>query len=188
LIEHGTGLTQGERAFAEYGKEEGQLGRMPDKLFDEVTSSPPYDQQDNDWQRVQVHPSTVLGTDNYGSTEGQLAEGKESFWLAARQIVDQVFIVLKPGSHCIWVCKAYVKSKAIVDFPMMWAQLCVAAGFVPLHYHRCWVVEKGGTINTMFGEEKNFDKARKSFFRFLLEKKYPQNKIDFEVTMCFERP
>lgn len=42
LIEHGTGLTGGERSFTEYGNQDGNLGRMEVDGFDGALSSPPY--------------------------------------------------------------------------------------------------------------------------------------------------
>ena len=44
LKKHGTGLTKGERAFDEYGEEEGQMGRMEntDDGYDMSVASPPF--------------------------------------------------------------------------------------------------------------------------------------------------
>lgn len=149
LKQHGTGLTQGEACFAEYGQEEGQLGRMP-------VDTP---------------------------------KEKESFWFAARQIIEQVYQVLKPGSVSIWILKRYIKDKQIVEFPMMWAKLCVACGFEPVSWHRCWMVKPGAKYQDLIlGDTHDTTSKTTSFFRRLYEKKYPHNRIDWEDVMVLRKP
>ena len=43
--------------------------------------------------------------------------GGETFWSAARAIVEQLFAVLAPGGHAAWVTKAFVRDGERVDFP-----------------------------------------------------------------------
>ena len=84
--------------------------------------------------------------ENQGVTDGQLGnETGEDFWLAARQIVEQVYIALRPGGHAVWVVKDYVKNKQIVPFCDQWRQLCEAVGFDTLHEHHALLVRNKRT-------------------------------------------
>jgi len=63
--------------------------------------------------------------------------------LAARAIVEQVYLALAPGGHAVWVVKNYVKNKQIVPFSDQWRALCEAVGFVTLHeHHAIWCTTK----------------------------------------------
>jgi len=128
-----------------------------------------------------------ITTSGYGTEQGQLGiERGETFWTAARQVVEQTYHVLTPGAHAIWVCKDFVRDKARVPFSHQWAQLCEACGFEWLHEHRAWVVEDYGTQLGFF-EDQPIIKERKSFFRRLAEKN-GSPRIDWESVLCFRRP
>lgn len=195
LIEHGTGLTRGERHFDEYGETEGQLGRMPtdQKSYDLSANSPPFESTLSNRPSPNIIASGLkMGAssmgDGYGETAGNIGETYgEDFWTASRMILDNLFHVIKPGGHAIFVLKRYVKNKRLVYFPRQWAKLCVAAGFVPLHWHRAWVVEDRGAQYDIFGNLIVRQVARKSFFRMLAEKK-GSPAIDWEDVICFYRP
>ncbi len=118
---------------------------------------------------------------------GSITTAEQNFWSEARKIVEQVYSVLRPGGHAIWVVKAFVKDKQLVDFPGQWQALCEACGFVTLHYHRAWVVEEKGTQIDLFGDEHTRKVERKSFFRRLAEKN-GSPRIDWEVVLCMEKP
>jgi len=72
-----------------YGQRTGQLGSMRDTDHAEAVaatcvSSPPYADQDNDWQRLNNIPGrVVLGQDNYGATPDQLGAMPAGEWQAA---------------------------------------------------------------------------------------------------------
>jgi hypothetical protein len=125
---------------------------------------------------------------HYGTTQGQLAAATDdTFWTAARQIVEQTYAVLRPGAHAAWVVKSYVKAKQIVPFPEQWQALCEAVGFETVHIHRAWLVEDRGTQFDLEGNGHHKKAERKSFFRRLAEKK-GSPRIDFEVILCMVKP
>lgn len=96
LKKHGTGLTKGERAFDEYGEEEGQMGRMENTKdgYDLSVSSPPYagsltaggnllnpsSARPIDGSKYSGrHHSESKGVDEiYGDSEGQMGVMKDS--------------------------------------------------------------------------------------------------------------
>jgi len=124
----------------------------------------------------------------YGATDGQIGETTgDDFWLAARQIVEQVYMALEPGGHACWVCKDFVKNKERVSFTDQWRQLCEAVGFVTVHEHRALLVRRLGKSQTLEGGTVEHTKESKSFFRRLAEKK-GSPRIDWETVWCMEKP
>jgi hypothetical protein len=131
-------------------------------------------------------PNAILRSMNkanqevYGDTAGQLGnDSGDDFWSAARTIVDQVYSVLAPGGHAVWVCKDFVKNKQIVPFCSQWRTLCEAAGFTTLHEHHALLVHS--TEHDFDGKEKR--RESKSFFRRLAENK-GSPRIDYETVFC----
>jgi hypothetical protein len=114
---------------------------------------------------------------------GDITLNDDDFWGAASQIVGQVYQVLVPGGHAVWVVKSFVKNKERVDFPGQWRQLCEVAGFVTLHEHHALLVHS--TEHDFDGKEKR--RESKSFFRRLAENK-GSPRIDYEVVYCMEKP
>ena len=91
-----------------------------------------------------------------------------------------------PGGYAMWVVKAFVKNKQIVDFPGQWRELCEACGFTTLHEHRAWLVEDRGTQIDLFGQAHTKTIERKSFFRRLAEKN-GSPRIDYEIVICQQK-
>lgn len=188
-----------------YGTTEGQLGDMSSGYDASVTSPPYLPRSDRripaggDHEALQRRdeeagyaPVSTFRTsysddpDNLGNPTGA---DQETFWGAAKTIVEQVYQLLSPGGVAIWVCKDFVRNKQRVPFTHQWAQLCVSVGFEWLHEHRCWVVEDNGTQLGLFGEEDDVDlvKERKSFFRRLAERR-GSPRIDYESVLCLRKP
>lgn len=187
--------SQMNRSDTRYGESEGQLGAMHGG-FEAAVSSPPFEDavgSDDPEKRGGLYrdpkrSGDVNLTGTYGESEGQLgAERAETFWSAARTIVEEIYRLLVPGGVAIWVVKDFIRDKKRVPFAHQWAQLCEACGFEWVHEHRAWVVEDYGTQRGFFGD-KDITKARKSFFRRLYEKKYPHNRIDWESVICMGKP
>ncbi len=102
---YGTGLTQGERCFDEYGETPGQLGSMKEGSFDLCVSSPPYEGSNAEnvggrqKRALKGIPDKVmklsgaygLGKDNLGNTSG------DTFWSASREIVQQCYELVRDG-------------------------------------------------------------------------------------------
>jgi hypothetical protein len=125
----------------------------------------------------------------YGRSDGNVGnEQGETFWLAARTIVEQTYAVLKPGAVAIWVVKRFVRDGKIVEFSDQWEQLCTAVGFVPVERIKAWLIEDKGTQLGVFGEHKDKSVKRASFFRRLYEKKYPENAIEWEDVLILRKP
>jgi hypothetical protein len=185
----------------DYGTTPGQLGAMPAGEFAAAVSSPPYEgsvrgggagvdlsktARDGDIRHQSLGQLTnpfeySKDADNIGNQSG------DTFWTAAKQIVAQVYQVLRPGGVAIWVTKAFVRNGKRVDFPAQWLELCEACGFEPLEWIRAWLVEDNGTQTAMFGDDKRLVKERKSFFRRLAEKK-GSPPIDYEVVVIVRKP
>lgn len=193
----------------QYGAASGQLGAMKAEGYEAAISSPPFedtlsrDVVDAEARRSFARANGISNAEHispidmeqigardqtYGDTPGNPGNDTgEDFWLAARRIVEQVYMVLNPGAHAVWVVKAYVKNKELVDFPGQWRQLCEAVGFVTLHEHRAWLVEDRGSQHDLTGRFVEKKAERKSFFRRLAERK-GSPKIDWETVYCMVKP
>ena len=175
-----------------YGDAPGQLGRMAREGFEAAVSSPPYEASHMDISSNSLIGTSVnkgsYGSASYGDSLGQLAETSgETFWAAARVIVEQTYAVLKPGGHTAWVTKRFVRDKKIVEFSEQWAQLCEAVGFVRVEWVRAMLVEDHGDQLDIFGGVTTRGKQRKSFFRRLAEKK-GSPRIDWEDVIIMRKP
>lgn len=186
---------------ANYGSEDGQLGGLKDEGFEASVTSPPYEGSmtagghlvwENQGQ-VGAHKESKGKEEIYGTHPSQLGnESGETFWSAAKQIVNETYRALKPGAHAFWVVKAFVRNKQIVDFPDQWRRLCEAVGFETVTIIRAWQVEDNGTQLAIGGEvkgkAKRLVKSKKSFFRRLHESKFPDTKIDYEIVLVQRKP
>ena len=125
----------------------------------------------------------------YGSEAGPLGqETGSTFWAASREILEQVYQVLAPGGHAIWVLKMFVRSGRLVDFPGQWEALCQSVGFRTVCKHRAWLNKNTGIMqSTLDGDEVSMAKWYKSFFRILCESK-GSPRIDWELILCMEKP
>lgn len=189
----------GERSYmpGTQGQTDGQLAAMKMDGFEGAVSSPPYEGSDQNykdgWERFHrtrepLHKNDIQREAQYGASDGQIGNTSgDSFWLAARQIVEQVYLLLAPGAPAVWVVKDYVRNKQIVPFCDQWRQLCEAVGFETLHIHRAWLVEERGTQLDIFGNAHTKTVERKSFFRRLAEKK-GSPRIDWETVICMQKP
>jgi len=196
-----------------YGNTDGQLGQMNGGDFEAVVSSPPWEGtlesgegldvnklydgmvdrhgrsgSDSDRQKqVELMTKRIQGRE-YGESDGQLGQDEgETFWAAARQIMEQCYQVLAPGAVAIWVLKSFVRNKQIVDFPDQWRQLGEACGFESVEWIRAWLVEDRGKQWDLWGNLEERRVERKSFFRRLAEKN-GSPRIDYEVVLVQRKP
>ncbi len=179
------------RLTADYGTTPGQLGSMTpgEAPADSCVSSPPYEGSMSsagngiDWSKsvqpghgsAHDEPRYSADPSNVGNTSG------DTFWQAARQIVEQTALCLKDGACSAWIVKAYVKSKKLVPFPEQWAALLTECGFEVVCVARAWLVQETKEPG-LFEKEVVTRVARKSFFRRLAESK-GSPPIDFEVVI-----
>ncbi len=176
----------------DYGNTPGQLGAMKATGFDASVSNPPYEgcgaQNQGGQQRGGAkHLNDQKGDaynrdnpDNLGNVN------QDTFWTAARTIIEQTHAALKPGGYAAWVVKSFVRNKQIVDFPGQWQQLCEACGFETVEIVRAWLVEDAGTKIDLAGNHHQKTKERKSFFRRLAESK-GSPRIDFEQVLIMRQ-
>ncbi len=182
-----------------YGKTDGQLGSMPPG--DLIVSSPPYEGSGQvqksgikwdlanrpDRLKPSVSRHAVMGDNStpltYGESENQLGNSQgDTFWTAAREIVQECYKILRPGGHAVWIVKAFVRNKKIVDFPGDWQRLCEDVGFKTVCTHHAMLV-KSHNVGHLFDGEFTKKTERKSFFRRLAESK-GSPRIDFETVLC----
>ncbi len=185
-----------------YGQTSGNLGNLKSGDVDCVISSPPFEKQQTGGgiaaaqQNKSNYPidksfrsigSKNQGYQAQGQTEGQLGQEQgDTFWQAAKTIVEQCHQILKPGGHAIWVVKSFVRKGKIVDFPGDWQRLCESVGFKTVCVHHAMLV-KETSHKTLFGHTETKRKERKSFFRRLAESK-GSPPIDYEVVLCMTKP
>jgi len=198
------------RGSENYGSAEGQLGAMREGDFDAMVTSPPYEgslhgdgaidyddseiesakKSGNTAQRATWGVSRGVGVQSgkgYGYSAGQLGtESNNTFWQAARTIIEQTHQTLAPDAVAVWVCKSFVRNKKRVDFPGQWRELTEACGFETIEMIRAWLVEDRGAQYTLTGglDERRIE--RKSFFRRLAESK-GSPRIDYEVVIIQRR-
>lgn len=76
------------------------------------------------------------------------------------------------------VVKNFVRNKEIVPLVDNTQKLLEHLGFKTIYRIRAWMTEEHGPHDMFTNERKK--KSKKSFFRRLHEKKYPESAIDFE--------
>lgn len=167
---------------------DGQLGAMPAGAVDAVVSSPPHAAAGVDTKKHGIVGAAggLRSRDNpssnqeYGATKGQIGNTSgDTFWSAARDIVAECHALLKPGGTAVWIVKAYVKDKKLVDFPNDWRRLCEAVGFRTELEVRAMLVREEAVPDLFDGPQVR-RRERKSFFRRLAERK-GSPPIDYEV-------
>ena len=193
------------------GQTSGNLGNLKSGDVDCVISSPPWEKQEGSMQSKKFKEGSAkmlsdrqaegltgghyatpaarkramdkANKQTYGDSEGQLGQEQgDTFWAAAKTILEQCFRILKPGGHAIWVVKSFVRKGKIVDFPGDWQRLCESVGFKTVCVHHAMLV-KETSHKTLFGHTETKRIERKSFFRRLTESK-GSPRIDYEVVLC----
>ena len=194
----------GERTYQARGAERdaSNLETLKEGDFDLAVSSPPYETIATGAGGLNTKPAKKAGqqsgrkptaasqnTDQrYGRGVGQLAIGTgETFWQSSRQIIEQVFLLLRPGGHAVFVCKDFVREKQRVPFSDNWQKLCEVVGFKCCCRHRAMQVESLGTNLLLEGGEHTKKREKKSFFRRNAEK-HGSPKIDWEDVICLVKP
>jgi len=181
-----------------YGATPGNVGNMRDGGFEAAVSSPPYERSIEsrgdgiDWDKAceRGHRSAGRGAiaDGYGASDGNIAaDVGDTFWAAARAIVEQTHAALKPGGYVAWVCKDFVRKGQRVPFSDQWEQLCAAVGFEPVERIAAMLVDDHGSQLDIFGGATPRRTERKSFFRRLAEKK-GSPRIDWEDVIIMRKP
>lgn len=180
-----------------YGVTAGQLSRLPKGHVDAAISSPPYPQPYTGGGGINVKGYGKDGADKVGArtyqSGGEQREAgnletlnSETFWTAARSIVQECFEILAPGGVAVFVVKAFVRNKMVVDFPGDWCRLCAHVGFTVLQeVHASLVTET--RHGHLFDGEIVKRTEKKSFFRRVHEQRNPSTRIDHEVVWFFRK-
>ena len=190
---------------AAYGGSNGQLGGMNGGGFEAAVSSSPFEKslvQGGGGGAVNLNTQVVANRDRLiapeqearqilyaDNTDGQLGkEEGQTFWQAARQIVEQTYMVLKPGAYTAWVCGDFVRGGKRVFFGRQWMELCQAVGFEPIEWAIAWKTEYKGNQLDIFGNDHEKRIDRVSFFRRLANEKNPDNAILNEDILFMRKP
>ena len=185
---------------AQYGKSNGQLGAMNGNGFEAAVSSSPFEAGTPTNQRPCKHTdeykmkyghigSEKLNQHDYGDHPANVGnETGETFWTAARQIVEQTYQILKPGAYTAWVCGDFIRNKKRVYFGRQWMELCQAVGFEPIEWAIAWKTEYKGNQLDIFGNDHEKRIDRVSFFRRLANEKNPDNAILNEDVIFMRKP
>jgi DNA modification methylase len=154
------------------------LAQLRPGSVDSVVSSPPYegnrfDGGEESLKKKQGFSLGYTADGGYGdNTDGQLGNSiGETFWHAARLIVQQCHAILKPGGIAAWVTKDFVRNKARVPFSADWLKLCESCGFELVEWIHASLVKDLGKHADLYGDVHHKTVERKSFFRRLAEKK-----------------
>lgn len=182
---------------------EGNVASLPAGNVGAVITSPPYaDSAGNgthgiDWTKHKQRtgePSTTVSpgsfgvANGYGTAPGQVGiTSGESYWSAMRTIYGQVFQALKSGGVLCCVLKNYVAKKRVVPLTDQTAALLQHLGFRVVTRVRAMLVKETRGAD-LFGGQWVEKVGRKSFFRRLYEKKYPENAIDWEDVIIAQKP
>ena len=185
-------------ALGGYGQTPGQLGAMKPGKVDAIISSPPYAESLNspkdgiDISKIKYGNKETRASRayreglNYGTNPGNLGNQQgNTFWAAAKTILEQCFQILKPGGHAIWVVKSFVRKGKIVDFPGDWRRLCESVGFKTVCVHHA-MLKKVVKNPCLFGGDIVKVTKRVSFFRRLAESK-GSPPIDWETVLCTKK-
>jgi hypothetical protein len=187
-----------------YGSTPGNVGNMRDGGFEGVVSSPPFEASlaggipEVKGGGVYTSPrrddgSTLgLGASSmgdYGSDPANIGNDTgDTFWAAARAIVEQTYAVLRPGGYAAWVTGDFIRNGQRVEFGRQWMQLCEACGFQMVEWITASKVDTHPAQLDLFGGSHSRDKERVSFFRRMANKKNPQNAITSENVIILRKP
>ena len=129
------GKLTAETPLSDYGDTPGQLGAMP--MGDARMASPPFESSDNRGA-AKMEADYFVRQDGTPFGEGRSVRGTnpqvgalegDTFWAAARKIVEECYLILKPGAVAVWVCKDFIRNKKRVPFSSDWCRLCESCGF-----------------------------------------------------------
>lgn len=193
-------MVEGEKSRVTNSKKQCANGMEPVSL---IISSPPYEgalgnrKHEGDQKKYlkrqkrynEKHPEYKRPSAEsmcYPCSEGNIANNSgDTFWQAAKEILEQCHKILRPGGHAIFVCKDFVRKGKRVPFSDDWLKLCEAVGFKLVCRHRAMLV-KEDVKDDLFGGQIIKKTERKSFFRRLAEAK-GSPKIDWEDVICVEK-
>jgi DNA modification methylase len=174
-----------------YGKTDGNLGNLKAGDVSLILSSPGYCGCEHTKASKGIAEGARKGCKAGNDDGGYNSDGNvsamqgDTFWQAAKEILEQCFQILKPGGHAIWVCKDFVRKGKRVPFSDDWLKLCESVGFTLECRHQAMLV-KEESHDSLFGGTITKKTERKSFFRRLAEAK-GSPRIDHEDVICVKK-
>ena len=181
-----------------YGSQTAQIGNLPDPKgdIDAVLSSPPYHQDMNrdrktsaSWEKHCAGRGGLPVERNYGTSPAQIenVKNQETYLSAMRQVYAQLHLVLQPGGVVCLVTKNPVKKGQIRRLDQDTILLMEAVGFTFLERQMAMLAEELGVQQRLDGGADRIRCERKSFFKRLFERKYPDLRVDHEDMLWFQK-
>ncbi|KKK61141.1 hypothetical protein LCGC14_3017300, partial [marine sediment metagenome] len=174
-----------------YGSQTAQIGNLPDPKgdIDAVLSSPPYlgvaDAKRHPGDKLETEKRHVLG---YGHGAAQIGGMKTETYLSAmRRVYAQLHLVLKPGGVVCLVTKNPVKKGQIRRLDRDTIRLMEVCGFRLMERQMAMLAEDLGVQQRLDGGADTIRRERKSFFKRLFERKYPDLRVDHEDVLWFRK-
>lgn len=193
----------GERTYNRkmVGTSPAQIGNLPDPKndIDAVLSSPPYQHEgptrsSKKYEQIRKEMGRSLDTPShkqamgagYGDSVGQIGkESGETYLSSMRQVYAQLHLVLKPGGVVCLVTKNPVKKGQIRRLDSDTIRLMESCGFTFLERQRAMLTEELGVQQRLDGGQETIRRERKSFFKRLFERKYPDLRVDHKDILWF---
>tara|TARA_Y100000310_G_scaffold257668_1_gene265784 strand:+ start:5557 stop:7155 length:1599 start_codon:yes stop_codon:yes gene_type:complete len=155
------------------GTSPGQIANLPEGDIQAIITSPSYEDMVKSGEGTGASNARLRASSqvNYGTSPGQIGQQSgDTYWDSVAQVYQECFHILKPGGIICVVVKSFVRRGQLVNLPDMTLKLLEHIGFIPLHYIKAWLVEKGDKQHRLDGKVKQGVKERKGFFRRLKER------------------
>jgi tRNA G10 N-methylase Trm11 len=198
----------GDKLIAQKKIEHNKMGDGPDQIgnlhskdgdLDAVLSSPPYATRmdgggiakKGQFKPYTNEPSDTWHTQRNPANIGNLMDekhrdGRESYLSAMLKVYEQMYAVLKPAGVVALVTKNPVKDKQIRRLDLDTIALMEHAGFLLIE-HKCAMLCDEVQHGHLFGGDEIKRRQRKSFFKRLYEKKFPELAVDFEDVTFYRK-
>jgi hypothetical protein len=193
--------------YNKYSGDRRQIGNFPDHPLEGVVTSPPYPKPEGGGKGTEPRSGDVdagLRSRQYteevqGDTEGQVANlpyrssngaatsHGETYLAAMLAVYRELWHVLKPGGVVCLVTKNPVRNGAIRRLDTDTIRIMELAGFTLIERLRAMLSEDLGEQMTLTGEAVPIRRERKSFFKRLFERRYPDLRVDHEDVLWFRK-
>jgi tRNA G10 N-methylase Trm11 len=190
------GLANRQYVPEQFSKNGAQIGNLRDPKgdLDAVLSSPPYQDQMSSARARGRGPAgdriiaeKKIEHNKLGDGPDQIGNLHDQTYLRAMYAVyEQMYQVLKPNGVVALVTKNPVKDKQIRRLDLDTIALMEHAGFLLIE-HKCAMLCDEVQHGHLFGGDEIKRRQRKSFFKRLYEKKFPELAVDFEDVTFYRK-
>ena len=182
-----------------------------DEQFDAMITSPPYEgmmkkENSDEWIQHEMNVGRAQRSKNpnhwlvpnrkkfvagsyagYGTESNNIGNMKgNDFWDMMQQVIDNIYKHLKPNGYAVWVTKDLFRNRERIYIAEKIKEISQPQ-FHCVHHHQALLTEHYGTYLTLDGCEEPKTIKRISFFRYMVEKHYPENTIDWEDIICLQK-